>query len=180
VTWAAVILTGGTGSRLGGLDKARLDLAGRSLLDHALAAVSEAEEVVVVGPETPTSQPVTFTLEDPPGGGPLAGVAAGVAALRPGHERVVLLAVDMPHVTAQTVARLLAAAGDLDAAWLTGPDGRRQLAGVVRLGLVPDPATAWGAPMRTLMEGGSSRDVPADGHEADDIDTWEDLERFRT
>ena len=34
MTWAAVILTGGTGSRLGGVDKASLEVAGLSLLEH--------------------------------------------------------------------------------------------------------------------------------------------------
>jgi molybdopterin-guanine dinucleotide biosynthesis protein A len=177
VTWAAVILTGGTGSRLGGADKAGLELAGQSLLELALDAVSDAAEIVVVGPEVATSVPVSFTMEDPPGGGPLAGVAAGVAALTCGHELVVLLAVDMPHVTSDTVERLLSAARDVDAAWLTGPDGRRQLAGVVRPSLVPDPEAAWGAAMRGLMAAGTSRDVPAGGREAEDIDTWEDLTR---
>jgi molybdopterin-guanine dinucleotide biosynthesis protein A len=179
MTWAAVILTGGTGSRLGGADKASLEHAGRSLLDRALTAVAAAAEVVVVGPEVATLRPARFTREDPPGGGPLAGLAAGVAALSGDHERVVALAVDMPHVSAATVARLLHAARGRDAAWLTGPDGRRQLAGVVRPSLVPGPGEADGAPMRILMAAGTSRDVPARDDEADDVDTWDDLARLR-
>jgi molybdopterin-guanine dinucleotide biosynthesis protein A len=178
MTWAAVILTGGTASRLGGADKAALEHAGRSLLDSALVAVAGAAEVVVVGPETPVTAKVRFTREDPAGGGPLAGVAAGVAALSAEHDRVVVLAVDMPHVTVGTVARLLAAAEDGDAAWLTDADGRRQLAGVVRPSLVPSPGAAHGAPMRTLMAAGTSRDVPARDHEADDVDTWDDVVRL--
>jgi molybdopterin-guanine dinucleotide biosynthesis protein A len=179
VTWAAVILTGGTGSRLGGADKAALEVAGRSLLERALGATSAADETVVVGPEVATSGPVRFAREDPPGGGPLAGLVAGVAALTGDHERVVVLAVDMPHVSAGTVTRLLHAARGVDAAWLTGPDGRRQLAGVVRPSLVPAAEEARGAPMRSLMAAGTSRDVPAREHEADDVDTWDDLARLR-
>jgi molybdopterin-guanine dinucleotide biosynthesis protein A len=178
VTWAAVILTGGTGSRLGGVDKAGLEHAGRSLLDRALSAVSAADEVVVVGPEVATRRPVRFAREDPPGGGPLAGLAAGVAALSGDHDRVAVLAVDMPHVSAATVARLLHAARGRDSAWLTGADGRRQLAGVVRPSLVPAEAEAHGAPMRILMAAGTTRDVPARDHEADDIDTQDDLARL--
>ena len=178
VTWAAVILTGGTAARLGGEDKAALEHAGRSLLEGALAAVAGAAEVVVVGPRTPTTTSVRFAREDPPGGGPLAGVAAGVAALEAEHERVVVLAVDMPHVTAGTVARLLAAAEEVDAAWLTDSGGRRQLAGVVRPSLVPSTDGADGAPMRTLMAAGTSHDVPARDHEGDDIDTWDDVARL--
>ena len=179
VSWAAVILTGGRAQRLGGTDKASLELRGRTLLEHALGAVEGASEVVVVGPETETSRPVTFTRESPPGGGPLAGVAAGIAVLRQEHERVVVLAVDMPRVDAATVARLLAAAEGADASWLTDAVGRRQLAGVVRPSLVPEAEDAVGAPMRTLMSAGDSQDVPAVGSEAEDVDSWADLSRLR-
>jgi molybdopterin-guanine dinucleotide biosynthesis protein A len=179
VTWAAVILTGGTAMRLGGRDKASLEVAGRSLLEHALAAVAGAGEVVVVGPQVPAID-VPFVREDPPGGGPLAGVAAGVAHLAPGHDRVVVLAVDMPGVTPGTVARLLAASADGDAAWLVDEDGRRQLAGAVRPSLVPAPEVAHGAAMRVLMGAGTGRDVPALDGEAADVDTWEDLARLRS
>ena len=179
MTWAAVILTGGTATRLGGADKAALEHAGRSLLERALTAVDGAAEVVVVGPEKPTSRPVRFVQEDPPGGGPLAGVAAGVAALTTGPDRVVVLAVDMPRVTSDTVARLLAAAEHGDAAWLTDDGGRRQLAGAVRPSLVPAPGRAHGAAMRTLMTAGVIHDVRARDDEADDVDTWDDLARLR-
>ena len=178
MSWAAVILTGGTATRLGGLDKAALELADRTLLDHALAAVADADEVVVVGPPAPAPARVRFTREDPPGGGPLAGVAAGVAALAPGHRRVVVLAVDMPRVTAETVRRLLEASETADAAWLTDRDGRRQLAGAVDPSLVPGPEEARGAPARVLMTAGVVHDVPARRDEAADVDTWEDVARL--
>ena len=179
VTWAAVILTGGGGRRLGGADKASLELGGRTLLDHALAAVDGAAEVVVVGPASATHDVVRFVREDPVGGGPLAGLAAGVAALEHDHDLVVVVAVDMPHVDADTVRRLRLAADGVDAAWLTDANGRRQLAGALRPPLVPSPAEAHAAPMRTLMEVGSSRDVSALGEEAADVDTWGDLARLR-
>ena len=114
----------------GGADKAALEHDGRTLLEHALDAVADAAETVVVGPDVPTPRPVTFARESPAGGGPLAGLARRGRRARPGrHERVVVLAVDMPHVGAGTVARLLDAAEGADAAWLTDDDGRRQLAG---------------------------------------------------
>jgi molybdopterin-guanine dinucleotide biosynthesis protein A len=178
VQWAAVVLTGGAGRRLDGADKAALEHAGRTLLEHALTAVRDADEVVVVGPETTTSHPVTFARESPPGGGPLAGVSAGVAALSGAPDLVLVLAVDMPHVTASTVARLLAAVGDGDAAWLVDAAGRRQLAGVVRRALVPAAGEAHGLPMRRLTEHEPATDVPALGPEADDVDTWADVARL--
>ena len=176
--WAAVILTGGTASRLGGADKAGLLLDGRPLLDRALDAVAAADEVVVVGPPVPVSRPVRFVHEEPTGGGPLAGVAAGVAALEHVVDRVVVLAVDMPRVTAATVERLLAAVEGVDGAWLTDDSGRRQLAGAVRPGLVPAAAAARGVPARVLMTAGTTRDVRALPGEAEDVDTWDDLARL--
>jgi molybdopterin-guanine dinucleotide biosynthesis protein A len=182
VTWAAVVLTGGTAARLGGTDKAALELAGRTLLARALDAVAGAAEIVVAGPPTATTIEVRFVREQPMGGGPLAGAAAAVAALEGDHDLVVVLAVDMPRVTTDTVSRLLAAAAahGVDAAWLTDSHGRRQLAGAVRPALVPAPEVAQGAPMRRLMDAGTVRDVPAMRDEATDVDTWADLERLRT
>lgn len=75
-----IILAGGRGTRLGGVDKARLEVAGRSLLDRVLDGTGEARRVVVVG-DTPVPDGVLRTVEDPPGGGPVAGIAAGLLAL---------------------------------------------------------------------------------------------------
>ncbi len=179
MTWAAVILAGGTAVRLDGADKSALEHDGRSLLEHAIDAVGEAGEIVVVGPEVPTSRPVDFTRESPSGGGPLAGLSAGVAALRGSPHLVVVLAVDMPHVTPATVRRLLSAVGDGDGAWLVDGDGRRQLVGAVPRRLVPAPDEAHGVPMRALMDRPTSIGVPAIGAEADDVDTWADVARLR-
>lgn len=176
-----MVLSGGGATRLDGADKAALEHDGRTLLEHALAALAAASEVVVVGPAVSTSRPVTFTRESPPGGGPLAGLSAGVAALTGSPDLVVVLAVDMPHVTAETVARLVRAADavDIDGAWLVDGTGRRQLAGAVRRVLVPAPGDGYGVPMRRLMERERTVDVVPLGHEADDVDTWADVTRLR-
>lgn len=180
MTWAAVVLAGGTAARLDGADKSALEHDGRSLLAHALEATAAADETVVVGPVTPTARPVSFARESPAGGGPLAGLAAGVAALRGPSTLVAVLAVDMPHVTAATLDRLLAAAAaGGHGAWLVDDEGRRQLAGVVRRASVPAPDDAHGLPMRRLMDLADTVDVPAEGVEAADIDSWDDVARLR-
>jgi molybdopterin-guanine dinucleotide biosynthesis protein A len=174
-----VVLAGGTAERLGGIDKSALELGGRTLLDRAVDAFLDADEVVVVGPRTArTARPVTFTREDPPRGGPVAGLLSGVDALVGTPDLVGVLAVDMPHVTASTLRRLRRAAVGHDGAFLVDGDGRRQLAGVVvadRLAAVrPAPGRAHGMSLRALLADLDLVGVPADGPEARDVDTWSD------
>ncbi|UEJ82960.1 NTP transferase domain-containing protein [Brachybacterium halotolerans subsp. kimchii] len=80
---ALIVLGGGEGRRLGGVSKPDLLLGGRRLLDRVLDAGSECAPRVVVAPETvEVPSGVLRTLEDPPAGGPVAGIAAGLALLR--------------------------------------------------------------------------------------------------
>ena len=71
---AVVILTGGRSRRMG-RDKARLPIGGVPLLERLLQHVPRAVPVVVVGPGAGTSRQVSAVTEDPPGGGPAAGLA---------------------------------------------------------------------------------------------------------
>ncbi|WP_010523614.1 molybdenum cofactor guanylyltransferase [Nesterenkonia sp. F] len=113
---AAVLLAGGTGSRLGGAEKALLRRGSTTLLRAWLAALAgRSIDVAVVGPshlrpqlDAPELSPrtaaapgpkVLLTREDPPLSGPAAGVASGVrtlaaAELLPREGHVLLLAVD--------------------------------------------------------------------------------------
>lgn len=113
----AIILGGGTGRRLGGASKPEIRLHGQRLLDHVLAATTRAGRVVVVAPESvPVPTGVQRTLEDPPHGGPVAGIAAGLTALETAAAsagtvpapHVLVLACDVPGA-AGAVPRLLAA-----------------------------------------------------------------------
>ena len=182
--FCGVVLAGGTAARMDGIDKASVELAGRTLLEYAVDAFLDADEVVVVGPDSVrTARPVTFVVEDPPRGGPVAGLLTGVDALLRAPRLVGVLAVDMPRVTASTMRRLREASGGRDGAFLVDGDGRRQLAGVL------DAAPAR---RRTARPGGAARDgaapparpldlaeVPAIGDEAVDVDSWADLRDLR-
>jgi molybdopterin-guanine dinucleotide biosynthesis protein A len=180
--WAAVVLAGGRSSRLGGGDKTRLPVGGRTLLEHALAAVSGADPVVVVGPWQPVecAEPC-WAHEDPPGGGPVAALAAGLAAVPGGCPSLVLLAADQPGVTAGTVGRLraaLVASPGVAGALLVDADGRRQwLAGAWRTAAVRAalPAEPHGAALRRVLGALDPIEVPARPGEADDVDTPDDL-----
>ncbi|TWH02644.1 molybdopterin-guanine dinucleotide biosynthesis protein A [Nocardioides sp. J9] len=176
--FAAVILAGGQAARLGGADKAGIELGGRSLLDRALDAVVDAGEVVVVGHQVPTERPATFVLEDPRHGGPAAGLLTGRDSLLRRFPTIAVLAVDMPKLTSSTFRRLHEAAVGHEGAVLT-QDGRRQLAFVVetdRLDAVrPGREEQHGLSIRALLEPLDLVDVPAIGSEARDVDTWTDL-----
>ncbi|MGX1620665.1 NTP transferase domain-containing protein, partial [Streptomyces sp. NPDC055506] len=74
----AVVLAGGAARRLGGADKPGVRVGGRALLDRVLAACDGARTTVVVAAARPTARPVTWAREDPPGGGPLAALDAGL------------------------------------------------------------------------------------------------------
>jgi molybdopterin-guanine dinucleotide biosynthesis protein A len=180
--FAAVVLSGGGGSRLGGVDKSALLYEGRPLLDHALVAVAAATDVVVVGPATDPSVAARFVRELPPGAGPAAGLLAGRDALGSLDDAtsLVVLAVDMPQVSAATVDRILDAMGPHEGAFLVDGSGRRQLAGALRPAALdahrPPPSGVPGLPMHRLLAPLDLVDVPAVGSEAHDIDTWADLD----
>ncbi|WP_433121902.1 molybdenum cofactor guanylyltransferase [Micromonospora sp. CA-246542] len=113
-TYAAVVLAGGAARRMGGVDKPALPVGGRSMRDRVLAAVGDAAPRVLVGPADGVPDDVRVTREDPPGGGPVAATAAGLALLDPDTTLVALLAADLPLLTRAAIGDLLthlAAAG---------------------------------------------------------------------
>lgn len=181
--FAAVVVAGGQAVRLDGADKASLEVGGSTLLEHVLAALAEIDEVVVVGEPVPTSRPVTFTREDPVGGGPAAGLLAGLRGLLRPPTWVLALAVDLPLLTGDTVRRLTTAVRD-DGAVLVDAGGRLQhlcaaysVAALERVR--PSSGAEHGLAMRTLVSGLRLVEVPAVGEEARDVDTWADLAAAR-
>lgn len=115
---AAVVLAGGGSVRMG-RPKQGLRLAGRTLLQRTVDGCLAAgcERVVVVAAEQAAwdylapDPRISTALEDPPDGGPVAGIVAGLDELDPGErDAVLLLACDLPR-SPELVAALLAAAG---------------------------------------------------------------------
>jgi molybdopterin molybdotransferase len=187
--YAAIVLAGGTGERLGRIDKAELDVAGQRLLDRALAAVAAADPIVVVGPERDLPAGLLQTRERPAGAGPVAAVAAGLAAVdlrsTATPSVVVVLACDMPLFDRPAVAALVAglAGSDADAAMHVA-DGRRQfLAAAYRrealsaaVATIGDPA---GASMRMVVDRLTITEIAAHPEVTLDCDTWQDVELTR-
>ncbi|MGJ7906359.1 molybdenum cofactor guanylyltransferase [Actinopolyspora sp. H202] len=182
--FAGIVLAGGRGSRLGGRDKPAIRFSGLSLLDRTLAAVSDAEPIVVVGPRRTTDRPVRWTWEDPPGGGPVAALSAGLGALPACVSLVAVLAADHPWLSRDTISRLLAAlhrAPDSGGAVLVDTGGRPQwLVGVWRVDALGQalPGQPHGAAMRGVLSPLHPLSVPAEQAESIDVDTPEDLARM--
>lgn len=180
----AMVLAGGRARRLGGASKPDVEVRGRRLLDHVLGAVSGAHATVVVGPAgLDVPEGPRRTSEDPPLGGPVAGLSAGLAELRRGREPAaltVVLACDAPFV-ASALPRLLAAVHadpEADGAVLGDPGGRLQwLTGCYRTDALARALTGDGRDraVRDVVAGLRLGTVPARGLEAVDLDTWEDV-----
>jgi molybdopterin-guanine dinucleotide biosynthesis protein A len=91
-----------------GADKAVLQWAGRRavgrLVDVAAAIGAASAHSVGFRPYG-----VPFIADEAPGGGPVAGIIAGLAALeRQRRDRALILAVDAPTITAEDLSPLLA------------------------------------------------------------------------
>ena len=174
----ALILAGGQGRRLGGRDKAALPVAGRPLLDRVLAACAEAQQVVLVGPG-PAPDGVTRVQEDPPGGGPVAGIVAGLAQVH--KPWVLVLAVDQPDAGRATPALVAALADDPEADLLCQRDatGHPQwLLGVYRTAALRDVlaglGSGHGVPVARVADGLRMVEISDGAAHVGDIDTWDD------
>jgi uridine kinase/molybdopterin-guanine dinucleotide biosynthesis protein A len=119
-----------------------VEVEGRPLLDRALVSLPEHATVIVVGSVRDVIRPVIFTSEDPPGGGPAAGLVAGLSrALAESADAIVVLPADAP-LGGQAAGLLLSRLDDEPSAEaVVGVDahGREQ---PLQLALLPPAAEA--------------------------------------
>lgn len=181
----AVVLAGGRARRLGGVEKADVELGGVRLVDRVAAAARAvgAERVVVVGPDRAASAGAVLVREDPPFSGPLAAVATALPSVD--AEWTLLLSCDLVHP--QLVCRRLerarrAAGSDAGGFVLRDGDGRAQwLSGVHRTGVLRAGIAALGGdvvdrPLKRVFPEEGLRLVDAPTWETADIDSAEDLD----
>lgn len=120
-----VVLTGGRAARLGGVAKPGLLVGGVPIAARVLAAVPDAARRIVVGEPVAGVAVDVVTREEPAGGGPVAGLAAGLAEVT--APVVAVLGGDLPFVTAGVVRDLRSALGPgVSAAMLVDGSGRDQ------------------------------------------------------
>jgi molybdopterin-guanine dinucleotide biosynthesis protein A len=116
---SAAILAGGRARRLGGADKASLAVGGARIIDRQLAALAEVSDdirIIANDPDRYAGLGIRVIADAVPGAGPLGGVYT--ALLDACHDRVLILACDLPFVTAALLQRLAAegtAAEEIDA-----------------------------------------------------------------
>ncbi|MFD4180046.1 NTP transferase domain-containing protein [Rhodococcus sp. NPDC058514] len=184
----AVILAGGSATRMGGVDKPAIVIAGRSMLSAALDAVAGAERVVVVGPHrADLADSIRQTQESPVGGGPVLAMNAGLRELEGGTAHVVVLAADLPFLAAASIESLVDALDrepDATAAFALDESGRVQfLLGVWRRSALSARLDKLGRadlanrPMKTVIPAGYVT-VPMTG--ISDCDTEADVAAART
>jgi molybdopterin-guanine dinucleotide biosynthesis protein A len=165
-TWSAIVLSGGTNKRFGS-DKSAALLHGVSLLDHVLSFIPKEIKTVIVGKDV---------FEEPPLGGPVAGIARGLQEID--TEFVAVAAVDMPYGSA-LFSQLLNTIS-ADAAMPIDTDGFKQpLCGIYRrvalLSAIEKLGNPHGQSMRALCELLAIDEVQVDARALIDIDTPEDL-----
>jgi len=106
---SGAILAGGRARRLGGADKASLVVGGARIIDRQLAALSAvADDVRIVAndPVRYAGLGVRIVPDAIADAGPLGGIYSALLDAR--HERVIVLACDLPFVTRELLERLVA------------------------------------------------------------------------
>ena len=177
-----MVLCGGTSNRMDGVDKTRESLAGTTVLDHLLDTLPSGWAVVCVGEERATTRPVNWCRESPPGGGPVAGIAAGLFLVSTAV--CVVVGGDMPFAAPALPALVdaLNAQPALGAVLAVDPGGRTQplLAAyrseVLRAAIPREPA---GARLITVVDRLATGTVACEAQITLDVDTPEALEQAR-
>jgi molybdenum cofactor guanylyltransferase len=132
------ILAGGAATRFDGRDKGRLVVGGVRIIDRAVAALrGVAQEVFVVANDIDRYRDlgVPVVPDVVTGAGPLGGLHAALRAAP--RTEVVVLACDMPFVTAALLEALVGARGDRDAVVPRTVDGWHPLCAVYSTRILP-------------------------------------------
>jgi molybdopterin-guanine dinucleotide biosynthesis protein A len=113
--WSAAILAGGRATRFGGRDKSGLVVHGESILRRQLRELAQvAGDVLIVGrhPDRETTGTARVVDDHVPGCGPLGGLHT--ALTESVGAALVILACDMPYVTAPLLSHLLTLTSEAD------------------------------------------------------------------
>ena len=180
---SVIVLSGGTSRRFG-RDKSQAKIAGKSLIVFILGSIPSEFKIVIVGqdPKIESSQ-YQCVLEEPIGGGPLAGFKAGLDASE--SELVALIATDMPFASGLVLNLINSIRANDDAVMYVDAKGFKQpLAAVYRSASVKralaDMGQLDGKSVRELISHLMVHEIEMSHEVAQalvDIDTAADLEQ---
>jgi molybdenum cofactor guanylyltransferase len=120
------VQAGGKSSRMG-LNKALLQLGGRSLIEHVLAALSPLVSQIGIVTSSPSEYShlgVDCYSDRWPGQGPLGGIGTALSQAR--NDYSLILACDMPFVTGQLLESLVESGRGYEVCVPQGADGELQ------------------------------------------------------
>lgn len=125
---SALILAGGQATRMGGRDKRTLVVDGRTIFERQVEVLAPRVAEILVSARAPVAG--YRTVRDArPGAGPLAGIAAGLAATA--TRWLLVVAGDMPWIAGAVIDQLLACAA--------APREAAVDAVGIRIGPLPEP-----------------------------------------
>jgi molybdopterin-guanine dinucleotide biosynthesis protein A len=161
-----LLLAGGRATRMGGRDKGLIDLAGRPLAAHVLAALGPQVGALLINANRHEDEYEALgarVLRDPLDGflGPLAGVLAGLEAAS--TPLLATLPCDSPFVPPDLVARMQSGLDRAEIAVAHDGERRQPVFMLLRTSLAAD-LRAW------LEAGGRKIDAWYEGHTIADID----------
>ncbi len=168
----AIVLAGGRGRRMNA-DKTRLDVGGKTLLEHILAQIEPYFDEVLISaspgqdprpllsarssrPRRPASpsrsaaSPFRVVPDETPGLGPVGGLLAGLRAAR--NETCTVIACDIPEIDLALLRSLARAANDAEIAVAVDPAGHYEpLFAVYRRSIIPAIESLLKAGERSLL-----------------------------
>jgi molybdopterin-guanine dinucleotide biosynthesis protein A len=111
---SAAILAGGQATRFGGCDKGALQVGGRSIRERQLAELATlTDDILIVGGAAERSPGARWVADRVPGLGPLGGLHT--ALLEAAGDPTIVVACDMPYISAPLLGHLSALAREADA-----------------------------------------------------------------
>lgn len=138
----AVILAGGEGSRMGGVNKGLVEFAGRPLIEHVIARIKPQLDNIMISANRNLERYRAYgypVITDPqPGLGPLIGILRALQQCKTSW--LLTLPCDTPYISTEFVTRVLSVAADKpDTRIYTAHDGHRNqpLFSLINTALVP-------------------------------------------
>lgn len=174
---SAAILAGGASRRFGGRDKSALIVEGRSILERQIEELSYlTDDILLVKASTgrPGDARLRVVADRVPGSGPLGGLEAALTAAR--DDSLLLLACDMPFVTAPFLSYLLELAPEADVVVPKTERGYHPLCAVYSRACHPPVARRLAA--RCLQIGALFDDVQVRAVTGDEIGRFGSIERL--